>query len=227
MIEKLYITFTVLIVLFTVSSIIKDKKDRDKRKSKEIVQLNKIIHDFILTLLWFIIFIIWLYLLISKSIKVYQLLGKEYINSLFQLFDTRYLQSLVGHFSEKLMLVELSTVAFYEGSLLNMIFWIILAFCNTASHFYRALNQNIFYTDGIFKSGRLIKWDKVVEYKWSKAYENKLFNKGKYYTLLINLGKSKFLDIHDNIEIRVPHNQKDLVNNILKEYITIKSDKST
>lgn len=219
MIEKIYIIFTICIVLFTVIYIIKNHFDRKQRKSKEIIRLNRSLTNLLFSFFWFAFFIIFLFIFIKNAQKVYHLLNQDYINNIFQLINVEYLKSLRMHFYENSMLMELSVIAYYQSNLLNMLTWIIGSFCIFILHINIGGQKNTIYEDGLMINGKIVNWKDITNYKWSNDYRKRLFKEEKYYKLIITLPKWKLSDLENKVKLLVDYEDKGLVNDIFEKHI--------
>jgi len=157
LIEKLYCVLIAALVLFVIFFIVTDKMKRAKRENEVIIKLKKGIgFHAIVGLGWLMIFILFSCIFIDRALGVYNSLGKEYIDRVYQLFDLEYLRSLRQYFYENNMLVELHRTAYYEGELLNMLAWIVNSFCIFLLNFYMAWQPDEILKSGIVVSGKFL-----------------------------------------------------------------------
>jgi len=217
MIEKAFIIFAICIIVFTAINIFKDEFDRKRRKNKQILRLNRSLTKLTYGFIWAVLFIIWSTLFINNAQKLYQLLNEEYLDSIFQLLNVEYLRNLRAYFYKNSMLIQLSVIAHYESNFFRMLIWIIGTFCLTISHFQRGWQKNVIYEDGVLVSGKIIKWDEVINYKWANDYKKSLFKDVKYYELTITLPKLKLFDLDNKVNIQVNCDDQGLVDGIFKK----------
>jgi len=205
-------------IIVTVITIFKAEFDRKQRKNKEIIRLNWSLINLTYAFIWTALFITWLIIFINSVQKVYRLLNKEYIDSVFQLVNIKYLRSLRGYFFENYMLIHLNAIAHYESNFLLMLGWTIGSFCLSISHLHRGWQKNAIYENGILVNDKIINWHDIVSYGWSRSYKEGLFKNEKYYELVITLHKSKLCNLDNKVELQVNYHDKELVDHILKNF---------
>ncbi|WZL71972.1 hypothetical protein QBE52_12765 [Clostridiaceae bacterium 35-E11] len=220
MIEKVYIVLMIGVMLITFIGIFKNFVSRQRQqRNKEIIKLNKNLHFLALGLIWFIFFIIWSAIFINKVRDAYHLLHNDYINSVLQLINIEYLESLRNYFYKKSMLMELMTIVQYKKNLLNMLTWIVGSLCMAIFYLYIGWQENVIYDNGILIHNKVLNWREIIDYEWSNAYEKKLFQKGRYYDLILTLPRWKFFKLLDSeVKLRINHDNRERINNILNKY---------
>lgn len=95
-------------------------------------------------------------------------------------------------------------------------FMTIFMFNNAIFCFIAAKRDIIIYEDGILLSVEPVKWSDILSYKWSDSFETK-FKKEKCYDLNLTL-KDSTSDLDRKTKIRIKHEFKDRVGNIMKKY---------
>ncbi|TGE37752.1 hypothetical protein E4K67_13645 [Desulfosporosinus fructosivorans] len=123
MIDKVayLIFFIVIINVLIFTRIFMSQFYKRKRKNEEIIRINRNLYNFIDGFAWLLLLIIFFSLFFDSSYKLYYLLNKGYINSIFQLLDVEYLEILRKHFVENNMLNELITIVHYKNNLVRML----------------------------------------------------------------------------------------------------------
>lgn len=175
----------------------------------------------ILVALWIVIFITWSVLFFNSALKTYSILHEKYLVNVFQLLNYDYLDSLREYFFENTMVCHLLYLVPYHNSFYGMLTWIIGSLILSLFHFYLWLQKNTIYEDGILSNGKLTKWDEVIDYEWSNVYERKFPSKNSYYNMIITLKKIRLgdLDLDNKIKLKVPYNDKELVDDTFTKYI--------
>lgn len=218
-IEKGFIRFIIFIVLLTFARIFKNQFNRRSRRSKEVIKLNRNFNYLILGLIWFVIFIIWITLFSYRVQETCDVLNEDYIDNVFQLFNMEYLESLRNYFYKNLMISKLLTIVRYQNNLVKMISWILISLSISVWYLYSGWQKNIIYKSGILVNNRFLNWEKIIDYKWSDFYEKGVFEKNQYYDLILEIKKLKFLNLDNEIKIRVDYNKKEFIDNVLKQEI--------
>ncbi|SFH18980.1 hypothetical protein SAMN05660649_04216 [Desulfotomaculum arcticum] len=223
MTEKVFFLFIAGIVSFTLIQIITDQIKRKRIRDKIILKLNRNYSQLLLGLIWLAFFLIWSFLLITEAQELYHSLGSTYINSVYQVLDLGYLQSLRSYFYENSMLRELNNIASYQHQLPSKLVWVFGSACLSILYFYKGCRHIEFIDNGIFLSGQIIRWDEIINFKWSSE-KKPLGKNDRYYDLLLTLKKSKliaFFGVHNQLEIKVNMKNKDIVNSLLESHINI------
>ncbi len=219
---QLYIMLIICIILFTLIAIIKGQWDKKQIKIKEqellVINKNLSLSNLNISLIWFLLFIVWSILFITSFKETYDLLNKDYLNSIFQLFNFQYLEELRRYFFDNNLIRELSTTVYYLYKVLNMLTWTIGTLCISIFHFYTRSQNNVIYEKGILNNGKMLSWDKIIHYSWSDYYQRKVFQKGRYYDLILTLPKVKLIEFDNEIKIRIDYDLKERVNEILEKY---------
>ncbi len=217
MVYVVFVVFNISIVLFTVISIYKDQSNRRRRKNTQIIVLNRNINYLLQGLASIVFFIIFSSLFISKIHWTYSIVNENYIDSVFQLLDFKHIASLRQYFYDNSMLREFHAIACYQADLLPILTWIIGCFCFSILYFYKGRQRNIIYEEGILEEGYLIKWDRILAYKWSNVYQKRYFMKGEYSDLILSLPKTKLFNLDNQVKLRVKSSDKEVVNRILEK----------
>lgn len=182
------------------------------------IVLNRSLIHLTFGLIWVVICITWSILFIYRFQEVYHLLNEDYISSGFQLLNVKYLESLRNYFYDNSMVTHLATTVYYQNNLLNIMTWIIGSLCISILYLYIGWQKNVIYKNGMLINGRILNWNRVIDFKWSDTYGKRLFEKCEYYNLILTLPKLKLLKLDNEIKIRVNYDDREVVNNILKEY---------
>lgn len=143
--------------------ILKSQIYRRRRKGEEIIRLNRSSRFLVYGSVEFLLFLILLILFINNAYDVYQKLNGVYISSVFQLLNIQYLESLRKYFFENSMLIELTTIVFYQKSLINTLFAIFGVFTISMFDFYIGWQRNIIYDNGILLNDKIVDWHKVTD----------------------------------------------------------------
>jgi hypothetical protein len=224
--EKFYYAAMAAYVIISVSIIIIEKRKENKTRGNVVYRLARRADSRLASaVLWTVSFALWLSMFLWKAGDVYRDLGEEYFQSIFQLFDTAYLEALRSHFFENQMLNELLSIRFYQGRLLNMMLWMVVSGDLAVTWFFRSRKQDAVCLDGIMAGGRLYKWDEVVGYSWGKRYAKKwLGGETWYHELIIEVKHGKWSakilgEKTTKVTLRAPDNGKQFVDSYLNGLI--------
>lgn len=114
-------------------------------------------------------------------------------------------------------LLKVEYLDFYRGSLPFNLFMTIFSLCYTIYYFNSWFQKDLICENGMIVDGNFIDWSEAVDYKWSNAYEKKIFYKGKYHNLIIIL--PKLLRLEREYKLIVNYDDRELVDGILKKHI--------
>lgn len=207
----------ILIILTVIISICIDQFNIRKRKTIEIIKLNRSITDRAFMLRHFVAYFGCSILIFYENQKFYNLLKDFYVSNAFQLFNYDFLESLSGYFRQNNMIREYYYIVAHQGMLLIMKYGIILLIFQSIINLI-GLQKSIVYETGILVNNRIITWDKINDFKWSNDYKKKLFGKSEYCNLTIMLSRTHY--IISKAKLSVNRNDKEVVNGFLKKYIS-------
>lgn len=209
----------VFIIVFTYS-IVKSQMVLRKIKKMEFYRAdNKINGETILGLVIFVYFLLACVRTKQSITKLYDLLKKDYLSSIYQLFDFSYLKYMAQYFIENEMYVHSVQTNLLRNEMIKNLSIIILFLPMSILYIYRGWNKNIVYEDGILYHDRLYKCAKIKGLKWSESYDKKYFCKGKYYNLMVSLPKLYDLDMQ--LKLRIKYDDKEKVDHILNKYYNL------
>lgn len=114
-------------------------------------------------------------------------------------------------------LLKVEYLDFYRETLPFNLFMTIFSLCHIIYYFNLWFHNDLICENGMIADGIFIDWSKAVDYKWSNAYEKKLFYKGKHYSLIIIL--PKLLRFERTYKLIVNYDDRELVDDILKKHI--------
>lgn len=140
----------------------------------------------------------------------------KYFDNALQWVNLLEIEKLRNYFFENTLVVELMQIIKYEKLLLSSVFMIIFSFGSAIYSLIAAKRDIIIYDDGILISEEPIKWDDILSFKWSDSFETKL-KKEKCFYLYLTL-KDDTSDLDCKTKLKVKHEFKDRVDNILKKY---------
>lgn len=209
MLQRLYFTLIIAFIILTLSQIYISENKR--RKNREIIKLSGILKRFVYGIIYLTFFIIFFIFMLNDFLKIYKLISNDYDLSFIQLFNFNYIDNLIGGYGEK-NIVKHTYISIYKDQIYKSLLWLVITLCQSIYNFYIWYHKNIIYESGILIDGIMIPWQEIDDYKWGGSYENKFFEKGTYYEL--NIIKKK-----DSISLKVKHDDKNQVNEILKKRV--------
>lgn len=213
MIQKIYFLIIIVTILLSLIQIYRNKMIRKKRQNLELIKLSRSLSSFVNGFLFLIIGMIWFFMLLNSFIKFYNLISDDFDQSIFKLFDFTYLENLRLYYYEKNIIKHLYFISYYQSQLYRSLLWITSSFCYSIFNFYIWYQKNIIYESGIFISGKMLAWKKIIDYKWDSAYKKRFFEKGNHYDLII-------ITESETISLNVNFDDKNQVDEILKKHIS-------
>lgn len=209
-----YVLMIAFVLLIAVTDITVSRIRIRKRKDSEIIVLNKKLS--IMGLIYLGLLILWIFLAAKNFLEVYRILKKDYIDSVFQMFDLQYMESISeGFLNNKEYYMHLET-SYYLSSMTKRLYWMALTLSMCVTCFYRGVLGTIIYEEGISVSDVFHKWEKFEGYYSCGPYK-KSFNEETYYKFIFKL--PKFYDLDKTLVLNVDSEDKDAVEKAVSLYV--------
>lgn len=207
------------VLLIAVTDIIVSRVRMRKRKDSEIIALNRKLS--IMGLIYLGLFIFWIFLATKNFLEVYRLLKKDYLGSVFQMFDLQYMESISEGFLSHKEYVKHIQTSYYLSSMTRKLYWLVFTLSMCVTYFYRGAVGNIIYKEGITVNDIFYKWEKFKGYYWCGPYKRTL-KEGNYYKLLFKL--PKFYDMENELVLNIDCKDKEAVDKAIAVYVQATED---
>lgn len=213
-----YSIVSAISIIYTTYSIIKNISQRKKREDFLIMQLDNTSN-----FAWFylILVLIWITMLTKDVSSMYSMLKGEHLNSIFQLFNLKYIESLSNYFYENNMKIEYYETLHYPNDFMNSVYMIISFVCLIISDTNREKVKIALFQDGVLVKDKFYDKDKFLQYEWGGAYENTRFFKGTYCNLVFTM--DSIFQSNRELAVRVNYSDKEKIDKILKYTYRLKS----
>jgi hypothetical protein len=198
-------------IIYTTYSIKKIISQRKKREYFLFMQLN---NKFNFAWIYLIFVIIWIGILTKDISSMHRILKGEYLSSIFQLFNPKFVESLSIYFYENDKTIEYYETLRYPNDFMNSLYMIITSICLLILDVYREKVKIALFQDGVLVKDKFYKKDKLLQYEWGGAYENTMFFKGIYCNLVFKM--DSIFQSNRELAVRVNYSDKDKIDNILK-----------
>jgi len=205
-------------IIYTAYSINKNISLRRKKEDYLIVQLN---NKYNFAWFYLILVIIWITMFTKEISSMYNMLKREYLNSIFQLFNPKYIESLSNYFYENDKMIEYYETLHYPNDFMNSLYMIIASVCILILDINKEKVKIALFQDGVLVRDKFYNKDKLLQYEWGGAYENKMFFKGIYCNLVLYM--DSIFQSNRELAVRVNYSDKDKIDNILKYTYNLKS----
>lgn len=205
-------------IIYTAYSINKNISLRRKREDFLLMQLDNKSN-----FAWFylILVIIWIGIFTKDISSMHRMLNGEYLNSIFQLFNLKYIESLSNYFYENDKMIEYYETLRYPNDFMNSLYMIITSACLLILDTNREKVKIALFQDGVLVKDKFYHKDKLLQYEWGGAYENTMFFKGIYCNLVFEM--DSIFQSNRELAVRVNYSHKDKIDNILKYTYNLKS----
>lgn len=213
-----YSIVSALTIIFTAYSVNKSISQRKKREDYLIMQLDNKSN-----FAWFylVLVIIWIGILTKDVSRMHNMLKRENLNIIFQLFNLKYIESLSNYFYDNNMKIEYYEVLRYPNDFMNSVYMIITSICLIILDTSREKVKIALFQDGVLIKDKFYNKDKFIRYEWGGAYENTRFFKGVYCNLVFTM--DSIFQSNRELSVRVNHSEKERIDDILKYTYRLKS----
>jgi hypothetical protein len=205
-------------IIYTAYSINKNISQRKKREDFLIMQLDNKSN-----FAWFylVLVIIWIGMFTKDVSSMYNMLKRENLNGIFQLFNLKYIESLSNYFYENDKMIEYYETLRYPNDFMNSLYMIITSICLLILDVYREKVKIALFQDGVFVKDKFYNKDKFLQYEWGGAYENTMFFKGVYCNLVFTM--DSIFQSNRELAVTVNYSDKERIDKILKYTYRLKS----
>ncbi len=204
----LYMIYIIILISFSVAVIYNYKRNKRIRRDKEILSIGKNRTISVNNILYIVLILLYLAIIIFKARSVLRSFN-IYFTDIFQLFNIRYIESLMDYFTDEVMLVPLIEMSSYRKILFSSYIYLSLLIIISLQMIYLGSRENIIYEDGIMIEGRLWKWKTFTEFGWDEKNNCKL--------ILSYESKLTLTKLH--IKVRVKHEDREKINEVLSRYL--------
>ncbi len=206
----LYVIYVIILISSYVALIYKHERNEKARRGKEILSIGKNRPISVIGII-FIALILFYFAIIAFKARGIRRSFNIYFADIFQLFDIKYIESLMDYFTDEVKVAHLFKMSSYRDLLFKGYMQIPMLLIVFAQMSYRESRENIIYEDGIMLEGRLWKWQELAGFSWSEKNNCKLIFSYDSKLLLSKL----------HIKVKVKHEDREKINEILSQYLTI------
>jgi hypothetical protein len=205
-------------IIYTAYSVNKNISQRKKREDFLIMQLDNKSN-----FAWFylVLVIIWIGMFTKDVSSMYNMLKRENLNGIFQLFNLKYIESLSNYFYENDKIIEYYETLHYPNDFMNSLYMIITSICLIILDTNRDKVKIALFQDGVIVKDKFYNKDKLLQYEWGGAYENKRFFKGVYCNLVFTM--DSIFQSNRELAVTVNYSDKERIDKILKYTYNLKS----
>ncbi len=205
-----YVIYIILLISFYVALIYKHERNEKTRRDKEILSIGKNRTISVIGIICIALILFYLSVIAFKARGILRSFN-IYFADIFHLFDIKYIESLMDYFTDEVMVVHLIEMSNYRNLLFKGCIQIPMLLIIFAQMSYRESRENIIYKDGIMLEGRLWEWQELAGFKWNEKNNCKLIFSYESKLLLTKL----------HIKVKVKQEDREKINDILSQYLTI------